>query len=125
MTGPQRIRLSRTRGWCKPPSAAVVTRSTPYGNPFTVADVLALGCPGGEAEATAVAVNAHREWLDGKGEQDVYVMGRRVLDRRWVLANLYLLTGRDLLCWCPLPGPGQVDVCHAATLLELANGGAA
>jgi hypothetical protein len=35
------------------------------------------------------------------------------------------LHGRDLMCWCPLPAPGQPDHCHAAVLLRLANGGAA
>ncbi|HEX5568070.1 MAG TPA: DUF4326 domain-containing protein, partial [Streptomyces sp.] len=31
------------------------------------------------------------------------------------------LRGRDLMCWCPLPAPGEPDHCHAAVLLELAN----
>jgi hypothetical protein len=35
------------------------------------------------------------------------------------------LAGRDLMCWCPLPEPGQPDHCHAAVLLKLANGTAA
>lgn len=32
------------------------------------------------------------------------------------------LAGRDLGCWCPLPAPGQPDLCHAAVLLAVANG---
>jgi hypothetical protein len=31
------------------------------------------------------------------------------------------LGGRDLACWCPLPGPDQPDICHGAVLLEIAN----
>lgn len=31
------------------------------------------------------------------------------------------LAGHDLACWCPLPEPGQPDICHAAVLLEIAN----
>lgn len=31
------------------------------------------------------------------------------------------LRGRNLACWCPLPAAGALDICHAATLLELAN----
>ncbi|MGW0334345.1 DUF4326 domain-containing protein [Streptomyces sp. NPDC003011] len=31
------------------------------------------------------------------------------------------LAGRDLMCWCPPPAPGETDYCHAAVLLRLAN----
>lgn len=31
------------------------------------------------------------------------------------------LAGRDLACWCPLPGASQADTCHAVTLLRIAN----
>lgn len=31
------------------------------------------------------------------------------------------LAGRDLACWCPLPEPGELDHCHAAVLLRVAN----
>jgi len=31
------------------------------------------------------------------------------------------LRGKNLACWCPLPGPGFDDECHAAVWLELAN----
>jgi hypothetical protein len=37
---------------------------------------------------------------------------------RWMRANLHLLRGRDLACWCKLDEP-----CHADVLLRLANGG--
>jgi hypothetical protein len=33
------------------------------------------------------------------------------------------LSGRDLMCWCPLPAEGEPDHCHASVLLELANQG--
>jgi hypothetical protein len=124
MTGPRRIRLSRAKGSRKPPSAVVVTRSTPWGNPFVLATADEHPTAADELAARRLAVDEHRDWLDGKGDQDVHMVGRRVLDRRWVLANLHLLAGRDLVCGCPLPDPGQPDVCHGATLLELANGGA-
>jgi Domain of unknown function (DUF4326) len=29
------------------------------------------------------------------------------------------LNGKNLACWCPLPEPGQFNLCHAAVLLEL------
>jgi hypothetical protein len=31
------------------------------------------------------------------------------------------LRGHDLACWCPLPEPGQLDLCHASTLIYYAN----
>lgn len=31
------------------------------------------------------------------------------------------LAGKDLACWCPLPGSGEPDICHAAVLLVIAN----
>ncbi|NJP42302.1 DUF4326 domain-containing protein [Streptomyces sp. PRB2-1] len=52
-------------------------------------------------------------------------MYRRWLEQHPSLAEAARreLAGRDLMCWCPLPAPGQPDHCHAAVLLELANGG--
>ncbi len=41
--------------------------------------------------------------------------------RRAVLEALPALRGKNLACWCPLPGHGEPDICHAALLLELAN----
>lgn len=32
------------------------------------------------------------------------------------------LAGKDLACWCPLPPPGEPDICHAAVLLAVARG---
>ena len=31
------------------------------------------------------------------------------------------LRGKTLACLCPLPKPGEPDICHAALLLKLAN----
>lgn len=123
MSGPKRIQRRRTAGWKMPKGAISVDRSTLWGNPFTTETALKLGFAFTEAGARRAVVEEHREWLEGKGEQDTYMFRTRTFDRRWMLANLYLLTGRDLACFCPLPEPGQDDVCHAATLLELANGG--
>jgi hypothetical protein len=60
-----------------------------------------------EAEARRVAVSWYRVWLDGQS-------GLRAAARQQ-------LTGRDLLCWCPLPEPGEPDHCHAVVLIELCN----
>ena len=31
------------------------------------------------------------------------------------------LRGKNLACWCPLPGLYEEDCCHASVLLMLAN----
>lgn len=41
--------------------------------------------------------------------------------RTKLIAALPMLAGKNLACWCPLPAPGEPDICHAAVLLELAN----
>lgn len=110
---PRRIQLRRTKGWRLPAGAIVVTRSTRWGNPFPV------------NESRKAAVAAFRSWLLGlePGQPDTYELGRRTFDRRWMRANLALLRGHDLACWCPPSPPhsSQPDICHAAVLLALAN----
>ncbi len=113
---PRRIRLSRVPGWRKPADVVVVSRPSKFGNPFTVADCLEHGYADTEAEARIVVVDTHRLWLAGDPDMDdIYWAGKHCYDRTWVLANLHMLTGRDLACWCP-PGP-----CHADALIALAN----
>ncbi|MFB7900310.1 DUF4326 domain-containing protein [Streptomyces xiamenensis] len=121
MSEPARIQRRRTKGWRLPENAVIVSRPSRFGNPFTIADAI-------EAEMShphrACAAN-YRDWLrvgtDGGWYEETYRIGRQVLDRRRVLAELHLLRGKDLACTCPLPEPGQPDHCHAAVLLELAN----
>lgn len=90
---PQRVRLSRAKGWRKPVGAVVVARPSRWGNPFAVGD------PGVPDRETAVA--RHRAWAATDPPE---------------LAEVETLRGRDLACWCPLDGP-----CHADVLIELAN----
>lgn len=37
---PERIQLSRRKGWKMPPNTVKVDRSTPWGNPFAVGEVI-------------------------------------------------------------------------------------
>jgi hypothetical protein len=76
--------------------------ASPYANPHRVGP-----CRCGETHDRAGAVDAHWRHL------------RRTLSS-WpqICADL---AGRDLACWCPLPAPGEPDLCHGATLLALAN----
>ncbi len=118
---PKGVQRQRTEGWRKPPAAVIVDRTTPWGNPFTVADALAGGY-GGEPAARGACVLEYRRWLDGDSTlSDRYAVGGHVFDRRWVLNHLHLLRGRDLCCPCSTPEPGEPDWCHRATLLTLAN----
>lgn len=96
---PERITLSRARGWRMPEGARKVDRTGPNGNPF----------PGPQS----VAVECHRRWLAGEGPDEIRC-GARTFSRSWVLEHIGDLVGRDLACWCKT-GP-----CHAETLLALA-----
>jgi hypothetical protein len=105
---PQRIQLSRRKGWRLPANTLKVDRSTKWGNPFIVG-LVACGCRsvGGcthglfNCETAQEAVDLFREWIAN---------GKR---RRFMLGEL---RGSNLACWCPLGQP-----CHADVLLELAN----
>ena len=91
---PERIQLRRSKGWRKPPGAAVVSRPSRWGNPFPVADY-------GRAEA----VRLYRD--------------RLLADPALIETARAELAGRDLACWCKL-----TDLCHADVLLELVNNAA-
>lgn len=93
MDRPQRVRLSRAKGWRKPPDAVVVARPTRWGNPFTVAE-----------HGRPEAVRLYREWLASQPEL--------------VAAARSELAGRELACWCR-----PDELCHADVLLSVANGG--
>lgn len=79
-----------------------------FGNPFTHQDkpTLASVIVGSRAEA----VQAYRDWLDGKAWADV-----EPERRLWILDQLPKLKGRRLVCWCaPL-------ACHGDVLAEMAE----
>jgi len=104
---PERVQRSRTKGSKLPDNTVCVTRGPgmKWGNPFLVMKP-SFACPGGLTAREAV--DLYRSWLHRKltAQPDL----------------LEELRGKNLACWCPLPEPGQPDICHAAVLLELANG---
>lgn len=118
---PNRIQRRRTRGWRKPENAVIVSRPSRYGNPFTIQDAIDAEMP----DPRRTAVINFAEWLrvgtQGDWYEQTYRLGRQTIDRRVILDGLADLRGRDLACTCPLPEPGQPDVCHGAILLALAN----
>jgi hypothetical protein len=105
---PQRVQLSRKKGWRMPPNTVSVARPGKWGNPFSVLPELAPGTPVGRYVAmpsVEQAVAAFRRWL----QEDP--AGRQLAEEARAQ-----LAGRNLACWCPLGGP-----CHAQVLLELVN----
>ena len=102
---PQRIQLSRAKGWRMPPNTVKVDRATRWGNPFKVGGSVHRGLAfSGRDEIVRDAAHAaqlFRQWL--------FTQARS--------ADLQpLLRGKNLACWCK---PG--DPCHADVLLEIAN----
>ena len=126
MTPPSRIQLQRVRGWRMPGNTLKVDRTTHWGNPFDVREYgrdLALhlfsytarGCWSAanvmelDEPTASMLHDAHCRWLRRIG-------GDPVARARTELR------GRNLACWCRLPEHAASDDCHAAILLELANG---
>lgn len=137
---PQRIQLSRTKGWRKPEGAIVVSRPSRWGNPFKIGEPIVEpgwwnrpACP----YSGRLAVGTHATSSDIANQPYEYQI-RAVHDRQDAtkLFRAYAeyhhddwdpevirreLGGHDLACWCPLPEPGEPDWCHAAVLLEISN----
>jgi hypothetical protein len=79
---PERIQLSRKKGWKMPPNTVVVARPTRWGNPFCV-----------KKYGRAGAVEMFRKELERCG-----------------LSGLHELRGKNLACWCKLGEPCHADV---------------
>lgn len=102
---PERIQLSRKKGWRKPESTVVVSRPSKWGNPWKVGD----DDGGGEPMTRSEAVDRFR----ARASSDASLIP--------LLARTEL-AGKNLACWCPLVDPdGNRVPCHADVLLELAN----
>jgi hypothetical protein len=114
-----RVQRRRATGWRKPEGAVIVDRTSRWGNPFTVAEVIAHGLTDNEGDARRLVATRFRSWLLGltPTEPDVYRVGRRNLDRLWMREHLQELRGKALCCPCPTGQP-----CHADELSALANG---
>ena len=119
---PERVQLSRRRGYRKPENTVVVARPTCWGNPYRIVRagkttwqvmhfsvLLAefISRTGSEARADAV------ERLQRLIEHDRAPWSTDMIRRE--------LAGKNLACWCPLPAPEEPDICHASVLLAIAN----
>ncbi|MFD7615702.1 DUF4326 domain-containing protein [Streptomyces sp. NPDC059802] len=138
-TTPERIQRKRIKGWTAPAGAKYVGRGTRWGNPYRLGEtqvrVPALDGSDWEHEGRLHKTSGERHafvhpdksvtWhlaQNATPEQVVELYRRWIAERPPLIADARRdLRGRDLMCWCPLPEPGQPDHCHAAVLLELAN----
>ena len=107
---PQRIQLSRSKGWRMPPNTIKVDRTTKWGNPAIV----------GKDGTAADCVYWYVLMLAG------YIICRAGIgDRQQAAAKVLAaekakgyptLRGKNLACWCK---PGKP--CHGDVMLEIAN----
>jgi len=122
---PERLQLSRKKGFRLPLHAKSVARPHRYGNPFEVwknrewyADTWddrwrSMGAAAKCADnltARKIATEAYRAALDA-GWRGHYMPSKEQIRAE--------LAGLDLACWCALPEPGQTDWCHARVLLDI------
>jgi hypothetical protein len=125
---PTRIQRRRVKGWRKPEGAVYVGRGTKWGNPCTQVRMPALDGTEWEHEGRLGKRSGERHafvhpdktvtWhlVQNATREQAVAMYRRWLEQRpsLVEAAREQLTGRDLMCWCPLDEP-----CHADVLLEI------
>lgn len=103
---PERIQLSRAKGWRMPPNTVKVDRTTRWGNPFAV----------GPGRTQEKCVDLFKKLLAGY----VAIVGKPSYKElqaylAFAKANISDLHGKNLACWCK---PGTP--CHADVLLEVA-----
>ena len=108
---PVRVQLSRKKGWRMPPNTVSVARPTKFGNPFRVGQLAVY-----DADC---AVRKFRNLVTRHTQRALQADNRFFMFTRESIR--FYLRGKNLACWCPLPQPGEPDICHAAVLLELAN----
>ena len=129
MTAPQRIQLSRAKGWRKPEGAVVVARPSKWGNPFRVGEDVPrharrfLVDPG-DPNRTRILHSLHSldEVYVRDREQAVDAYGWWLIQSPPLMLSLGELEGHDLACWCPLEdATGARGPCHADVLLQVAN----
>jgi Domain of unknown function (DUF4326) len=104
---PERIRLSRAKGWRMPPNTVKADRTTKLGNPFVV------GIEGSAEEC----VKLHRYIMSGY----IVLSCKATMEAQrehvaYVRANRRKFKGVNLACWCRAGQP-----CHVDTLLMVFN----
>ena len=110
---PERIQLSRAKGWRMPENTVSVARGKGriWGNSFTIKDAREIARA---INAPQYVVDCFSDWL--RGDRSNWMGAESDDAAKLMLDNLHYLRGKNLACWCK---PGQP--CHADVLLELAN----
>ena len=111
---PQRIQLSRKRGWRMPENTVKVDRATKWGNPF-------VQHGDGMAMDKRLAVESFRSLLSTEGcwwsRPLPWPAGKIPAGPPTTVEDVRAeLRGKNLACWCALDQPGHADV-----LLAIAN----
>lgn len=117
---PNRIKLSRQKGWRKPAGAIVVARPTRWGNHWRVTEW--MPAPGIRRWSlwdarTGVTKSQHETRADAIRSAVQHFRADLEHEVSAGLTDLTPLIGADLACWCSLNEP-----CHADILLAVANG---
>lgn len=114
MTAPQRIQLSRAKGWRMPPNTVKVDRTTKWGNPFR-------RHIDGHPMGNGLAVQLFTRLLEQQSAwwplPTPWPKGKIPAGPPTTIDDVRAeLRGKNLACWCALDQP-----CHADVLLRLAN----
>src|SRR5688572_8092441 len=103
MSMPKRIRLSRKKGWRKPANTVVVSRPSMFSNPFWKGYGCRLSAVWKYQVSLTCACFCRLLRVPYEGEHAKHF--ERIAE------NLHTLKGKNLACWCPIPG-----YCHANVL---------
>ena len=114
VSDPQRIQLSRKKGWRMPENTVVVSRPSKWGNPHDWRDWREQwnACLPPNPPAAEIGRD---DWCKG--------MATRAFEEDLrdgvIVLPVEKLRGKNLACWCRIGG--WPKSCHADVLLELAN----
>lgn len=106
---PQRIQLSRAKGWKMPPNTVRVVRPGKWGNPFVI----------GISRGVGKGFDYREEKIsDNETAVRFFCEMLTITDRNYPSDKTIFseLRGKNLACFCRLDQP-----CHADKLLEIAN----
>jgi hypothetical protein len=112
---PQRIQLSRRKGWRMPVNTVNCARPGRWGNPWRIGQrLIVLSGPSVRAKCEVEIITLTRETAVEFFRRSVSgTAPSPTAARAMIRRELY---GKNLACWCK---PG--DPCHADILLEIAN----
>lgn len=123
---PQRIQLSRKKGWRMPPNTVKVDRSTKWGNPFCLKGSFLDNLTDLSLDGCIKIQYMWRSYVESnKNDKQEIVKSSLEFYESMLHCNLLKISienvkrelkGKNLACWCK---PGEP--CHADILLKIAN----